>query len=135
MYYNIVPEYCISVDEKFLNFQNVITCTNLTSFLFCSHWSHHVTLMPKYGHKAPESICITNFFLISIRKVTLNNFSYLLPQKLLPTPLHRLVYLGHNILELYNVLVQIQSLRSHCGHTGWLVSCLFSKGLVIQKAI
>ena len=31
---SIVPKYWISVDEKFLNFQNIITRTNLTSLVF-----------------------------------------------------------------------------------------------------
>ena len=30
--------------------------------------SDHGTLMPKYGHKTPESVYITNFFVIDIQK-------------------------------------------------------------------
>ena len=31
---SIVPKYCISVDAKFLNFQDVVICTNLTNLHF-----------------------------------------------------------------------------------------------------
>ena len=31
---SIVPKYCISVNEKFLNFQNIVTCTNSTDLVF-----------------------------------------------------------------------------------------------------
>ena len=31
---SIVPKYCISVDEKFLNFQNIVIWTNLTNLAF-----------------------------------------------------------------------------------------------------
>ena len=60
MYYSIIPEYCISIDEKLLSFQNIYV-QNLTSLVFCPHWSEDATLMLKYGHKAPESACTPNF--------------------------------------------------------------------------
>ena len=44
---SILPKYYISVDEKFLDFQNIVICANLTNLVFCPHWSDHVTLMPK----------------------------------------------------------------------------------------
>ena len=66
----------------------------LTNLVFCPHLSDDVTLMPKYGHKSSETASIPNFFVISIQKMTLNNCSYLLPQKLPPTPMHRLVYVN-----------------------------------------
>ena len=69
MYYSIIPEYCISIDEKLLSFQNIYV-QNLTSLVFCPHWSEDATLMLKYGHKAPESACTPNFFLISIQEMT-----------------------------------------------------------------
>ena len=31
---SIVTKYCISVDEKFLSFQNIVICTNLTNLVF-----------------------------------------------------------------------------------------------------
>ena len=31
---SIVPKYCISVDEKFLDFQNIVIYTNLISLVF-----------------------------------------------------------------------------------------------------
>ena len=31
---SILPKYYISVDEKFLNFQNIVICTNLTNLVF-----------------------------------------------------------------------------------------------------
>ena len=31
---SIVPEYCISVDGKFLNSQNIVICASLTNLVF-----------------------------------------------------------------------------------------------------
>ena len=31
---SIVPKFCISVDEKFLDFQNIVIYTNLISLVF-----------------------------------------------------------------------------------------------------
>ena len=31
---SIVPKYCISIDEEYLNFQNIAICTNLTNLVF-----------------------------------------------------------------------------------------------------
>ena len=95
LYYSIVPGYCISVDEKLLSFQNIWYAQSLTNLVFCPHWSDHITLMPKYGHKATESVSIPNFFLISIQKMTWNNCAYLLPQAFFSTPLSRLVWYLH----------------------------------------
>ena len=66
LYYSIVLGYCISVDEKLLSFQNIWYAQNLTNLVFCPYWRDHVTLMPKYGYKAPKSASIPNLFVISI---------------------------------------------------------------------
>ena len=51
--------------KSFKTFDNA---QNLSSYIILVVISDHVTLMPKYGHKAPESACIPNFFVISIQK-------------------------------------------------------------------
>ena len=88
---NIVLQYCTGILHfcrwKVIKLSKYMICTKFNQLSFCPHWSDHVTLMPKYGHKtAPGSVSTPKFFVISVQKMTWNNCSYLLPQALPSTP-------------------------------------------------
>ena len=77
----------------FVQNQKIYQMVYLLSKFGHFHFSRDlVTLMPKYGHKAPESGCLPIFFRITTQKLTKINRDHLFHLKLTMAPLLFLDY-------------------------------------------
>ena len=83
---SIVPKYWISVDEKFLNFQNIKTCTNLTSLVFLPtlKWSYNFNAQIRT--KSPWISLYTQLFRNQHTKNNLKQLFLFTPSKVASYP-------------------------------------------------
>ena len=91
---SIVLKYCISVDEKFLNFPNIVICTNLTNLVFLPTLKWTCNFNAKIRTQSPWISLYTHLFGNQHTKNELKQLILFAPSKVTPYPLHHLVYNG-----------------------------------------